>query len=182
MSKVGKKPITIPTWVTVTLDQDLVKATGPKGSLELKMYPGVKIKQVDSTLELSAEGYEMRKFWGLMRALVQNMIVGVSEGYSKKMLVFGVGYTAKAHWSNGIEFTLGLSHKVFHQIPAGVKIAFEKDAKNNDIITFESIDKELIGETCARVRAIKPPEPYKGAGIRFLDETIKLKPGKAASK
>ena len=143
MSKVGKKPIMIPEGVTISIDKDTVKASGPKGNLELTMYPGVTIKQVESTLELSADGYEMRKFWGLMRALVQNMIVGVSEGYAKKMLVFGVGYTAKPHGSNGIEFTLGLSHKVYHQIPVEVKLAFEKDSKNNDILSFESINKEL---------------------------------------
>lgn len=182
MSKVGKKPIDIPAGVEITLNGSNIVIKGPKGALSREIYPGVKVAQEGTTLQLSADGYEMRKFRGLMRALIQNMITGVSTGYTKKMLVFGVGYTAKAQGSNGIEFTLWLSHKVQHQIAEGVKIGFEKDPKNNDIITFEAIDKELLGETCARVRAIKPPEPYKGAGIRFTDEVIKLKPGKAASK
>ncbi len=96
-----------------------------------------------------------------MRALIANMVTGVHTGYTKKMLVFGVGYTAKAQGSHGIELTLGLSHKVQHKVSPEVTLKFEKDTKNNDIIIFECIDKEVLGETCARVRAIKPPEPYK---------------------
>ncbi|MFA7285071.1 MAG: 50S ribosomal protein L6 [Candidatus Absconditabacterales bacterium] len=182
MSKVGKKPIEIPSGVEVSMQGDVITVKGPKGSLHRTVYPGVTVEIEGNSIQVSAEGYEMRKFWGLMRALIANMVIGVHTGYSKKMLVFGVGYTAKSHGSDGIEFTLGLSHKVQHKVPHGVTLAFEKDTKNNDIIGFTSIDKELLGETCARIRAIKPPEPYKGAGIRFLDEVIKLKPGKAASK
>lgn len=182
MSKVGKKPIHIPAWVEVTLHNGIVTVKWPKGTLTKPMYPGVTMTQEWENLQLSAEGYEMRKFWWLMRALIQNMVTGVAQWYSKKMLVLWVWYTAKAHGSNGIEFTLGLSHKVYHTLPDGIKVNFEKDNKNNDIMTFESIDKELLGEACARVRLIKAPEPYKWAGIRFTDEFIKLKPGKAAAK
>lgn len=182
MSKVWKKPIELPSGVEVSIQDDHIVVKWPKGTLERAIYPGVNIQQEWSQLLITAEWYEMRKFWGLMRALIQNMVTGVSTGYGKKMLVFGVWYTAKPRWSDWIEFTLGLSHKVQHKIAPGIKLSFEKDSKNNDIIWFESIDKELLGETCARVRAIRPPEPYKWAGIRFVDEYIKLKPGKAASK
>lgn len=182
MSKVWKKPIAIPAWVQVEIQNSEITVKWPKGTLHRSIYPGVSASVEWSELVITAEWYEMRKFWGLMRALIQNMVTGVSEWYSRKMLVFWVGYTAKPFGSNGIEFTLWLSHKVQHHIPSGVSLSFEKDPKNNDIICFQSIDKELLGETCARVRAIKPPEPYKWAGIRYTDETIKLKPGKAASK
>ncbi len=182
MSKVGKKPIILPAWVTLSLQDDTITVTGPKGTLKRVLYPWVSLKQEWDSIVLGAEWYEMRKFRWLMRSLVQNMITGVSAWYAKKMLVFWVWYTAKTYWSNGIEFTLGLSHKVHHEVPAWIKVTFEKDPKGNDLILFESHDKELLGEACARVRSIKPPEPYKWAGIRFTDETIKLKPGKAAAK
>lgn len=182
MSKVWKKPIFLPVWVEVQILNNEITVKGPKWSLHRSIYSWVSARVEWSELIISAEWYEMRKFRGLMRALIQNMVTWVSEWYSRKMLVFGVWYTAKPSWSNWIEFTLWLSHKVQHQIPTWVSLSFEKDPKNNDIICFQSIDKELLGETCARVRAIKPPEPYKWAGIRFTDEVIKLKPGKAASK
>lgn len=182
MSKVWKKPIILPAGVQVEIHNGEITVKGPKWSLHRSIYPGVSAKVEWNELLISAEWYEMRKFRWLMRALIQNMVTWVSEGYTRKMLVFWVWYTAKSFWSSWIEFTLWLSHKVQHQIPSWVSISFEKDSKNNDIICFQSIDKELLGETCARVRAIKPPEPYKWAGIRYTDEVIKLKPGKAASK
>lgn len=182
MSKVWKKPILLPAWVDVILENWSITVKGTKWTLKRNIYPGVQAKVEWNELILSAEGYEMRKFRWLMRALIQNMVIGVSEWYIKKMLVFWVGYTAKALWSHGIEFTLGLSHKVQHTIADEVALSFEKDNKNNDIIVLSSIDKELLWETCAKIRAIKPPEPYKWAGIRFTNEVIKLKPGKAASK
>lgn len=182
MSKVGKKPIILPAWVTLSLQDENITVTGPKGTLKRALYPWVSLRQEWESIILTAEWYEMRKFWWLMRSLVQNMIIWVDTWYTKKMLVFGVGYTAKPHGVNGIEFTLGLSHKVHHQIPSWITLSFEKDQKGNDILLFQSYDKELLGEACARVRAIKPPEPYKWAGIRFTDEVIKLKPGKAAAK
>lgn len=182
MSKVWKKPIEIPAGVEIQLSGSIITVKWPKWSLSREVYPGVKVEQEWTNLQVSAEGYEMRKFWWLMRALIQNMVTGVSLWYNRKMLVFGVGYTAKQLGTDGIEFTLWLSHKVQHKLPSWISISFEKDPKNNDIISFSCIDKELLWETCARVRAIKPPEPYKGAWIRFTDEIIKLKPGKAASK
>lgn len=182
MSKVWRKPIEIPAGVEITIQGDHIAVKGPKGTLQRDIYPGVVFTQKDNILEVSAKGYEMRKFWWLMRALVQNMITGVHTGFTNKMLVTGVGYTAKASGSNGIEFTLGLSHKVQFAVPEGVKIGFEKDPKNNDIIVLESIDKEQLGQVCSKIKAVRPPEPYKGAGIRFANEKIKLKPGKTASK
>ena len=181
MSKVGKNPIILPAWVTATINSDVVEVQGPKGKLSQKIYPGVEIKLEDTTLTLSCADVELRKYRGTMRALVAHMVKGVSEGYTKTLQVIGVGFDA-ALQGNMINFKLGFSHPVSFAIPTGIEVKVEKDPKGNALIHLASHDKQLIGQVAAKIRELKKPEPYKGKGIRFLGEVIKLKAGKAAGK
>jgi large subunit ribosomal protein L6 len=181
MSKIGKKVILIPAGVTVTVDNSLVTVKGPKGSLNYTLLSGVLVSQDEGLLAVAVADDSKRNFWGLTRALIQNMVIGVSEGYTIKLHILGVGFGAKIAGKN-IDLALGFSHPVKYTLPAAVDATVEKDPKGNDIITLTSIDKELIGETAAQIRRHKMPEPYKGKGIRFFGEQIKLKAGKAAKK
>lgn len=180
MSKVWKKPIKIPAGVTITIDGDLVKVTGPKWTLEQSIqYVSLDIK--DDILTISSTDPEKTNYRWLYRALVQNMVTGVSDGFEKKLLVYGVGYAVK-DLGKTLEFSLGLSHKKKFEIPQGITYKLEKDSKNNDIIVLSSHDKQFLWQICDKIKSMKKVEPYKGTGIRFVDEYIKLKPGKAAAK
>jgi len=181
MSKIGKKMIEIPTWVELHIDGSTVRVKGPKWELSHTFVPGVMI-QVDGTHAItSVENKDQRNFWWLSRTLLANMIHWVTHGYEKKLLVMGVGYSAKIEGTNFI-FALWLSHKVNFSIPQSIQAKVEQDIKWNYIITLNGIDKQYLGEYAAKVKALKKPEPYKGKGIRYFDEYIKLKPGKAAKK
>lgn len=180
MSKVWKKPIHIPTWVVVHLDSDFVKVTWPKWMLE-QSTQYVDIKQDGEMLIVSSTDLEKTNYRGLYRALIQNMVVGVSTWFEKKLLVYGVWYNVKETWKI-LEFSLWLSHKKTFTIPDGVAHKLEKDPKGSDVIVLSSHDKQLLWQVCDQIKALKRIEPYKGTGIRFLNEYIKLKPGKAASK
>lgn len=181
MSKIGKKSIAIPSGVEVTLSGSTVSVKGGKGTLSYTLLDGVMAKVEDNAVTVSVDSDEKKNLRGLSRTLIANMVQGVSEGYEKKLQILGVGYTAKMQGTN-IQFALGFSHPVLFTVPQVVKAAIEKDPKGNDIITLTSIDKEVIGETAAKIRALKKPEPYKGKGIRYMDEVVKLKAGKAAKK
>lgn len=181
MSKIGKKSIALPSGVEVTITGKAVAVKGPKGSLSYTLLDGVFAAVQEGEVVVTIEDDSKKNLWGLSRTLIANMVEGVSKGYEKKLQVLGVGYTAKMQGTN-IQFALGFSHPVVFNVPKIVTASVDKDPKGNDIITLVSIDKEVIGETAAKIRALKAPEPYKGKGIRYIDEVVKLKAGKAAKK
>ncbi|MCF7835059.1 50S ribosomal protein L6 [Candidatus Gracilibacteria bacterium] len=181
MSKIGKKPIIIPDGVEVTIEKNLIKVKGPKGELSYNFLDCVNLKKEEKELIVEVLDDEKRNIWGLTRTLISNMVEGVTNGYEKKLLVTGVGYLAKLE-GNKLVLSLGLSHKVNFEVPKDIEVAVDQDPKGNSIITMKSIDKQNLGEVAANIRFLRPPEPYKGKGIRYFDEVIKLKAGKSAKK
>ncbi|MBP6910084.1 50S ribosomal protein L6 [Patescibacteria group bacterium] len=181
MSKIGKKSIAIPSGIEVTINGQTVSVKGTKGTLSYTLLQGVSAVIADGEITVSIDHDDKKNLWGLSRTLIANMIEGLHKGYEKKLQVLGVGYTAKMQGTN-LQLALGFSHPIVFNVPKVVTASTEKDPKGNDIITLVSIDKEVIGETAAKIRALKAPEPYKGKGIRYIDEVIKLKAGKAAKK
>lgn len=181
MSKIGKKPLSIPQGVEVELAENSVKVTGPKGTLSLNIPYGVKIEKNESELVFSILDDQYKNLWGLARTLVANMVEGVSNGYEKKLLIIGVGYSAKVE-GNTLILSLGYAHKVNFPIPEAIEIRTEQDPKGNTVVFISGISKELVGEVAAKIRSMKKPEPYKGKGIRYFDEFVKIKPGKSAKK
>jgi large subunit ribosomal protein L6 len=183
MSKLAKKPIQLPEGVKFEYqkDKNLVKVIGPKGQLELeiKMAKYVDIVNEDNLVYVKRkeETKEGKMYQGLYYALVRNMVKGVTEGYKKVLEVVGVGYQASLQGNDKLVFKVGYSHPVVFQIPKGITITLDQKGQE---ITVSGIDKYLVGETAAKIRAIKPPEPYKGTGIKYKDEYIIRKPGKAA--
>lgn len=178
MSRIGKKPISVPKGVKLDLKPSHIKVTGPKGSLERDILPEIELKFEKDTLSVSGRDRSKRTnaFTGLTRSLINNMVEGVCDGFKKKLVVEGVGYKVSVA-GNVLTLNVGYSNPVDYKLPAGVKAAVEK----NDII-LESIDKELLGQTAAKIRQIRKPEPYKGKGIRYDGEYIARKVGKAAGK
>jgi large subunit ribosomal protein L6 len=181
MSKIGKKSISIPEGVEVVVDNSVVRVKGPKWELSEKLLDGVSVAIADGVITVSVDSEEKRKFWGLYRSLIANMVVGVTEGYEKKLHIIGVGYGAQAQWQK-LVLSLGYSHKIDFNLPASISGSVEQDAKGNAIVTLQSIDKQLIGQVAAQIRDLRKPEPYKGKWVRYFGEEIKLKPGKAAAK
>jgi len=189
MSRVGKDPIVIPEKVTVDVKGQHIKVTGPLGTLERDLNDGISIKIKDNQVLVSRKDDEKqtRSLHGLNRSLIANMVEGVSKGYMKKLMIVGTGYKAesKGKW---LVFSLGFSHDVYFEIPKEVKIEIEKIGRAEassipglqTVIDFRSHDKEMLGAVCAAVRDIKPPECYKGKGIRYAEEHIRIKPGKVA--
>lgn len=183
MSRIGKQPVAIPSGVTVEITADAVIAKNAKHSLSVKILEGVKVEQVDNTLQVSIENPEIKEqkaFWGLTRSLIQNMMVGLSEGYKKSLEIVGVGYKFDVKGPQKMELSLGFSHKVNVEAPAGIVIENDKDNKN--VIHLSSHDKQLLGYFAAYVRSLKKPEPYKGKGIKYVGEHIRRKAGKTAGK
>jgi large subunit ribosomal protein L6 len=178
MSRIGRKPITVPAGVTVEIAGQNVKVTGPKGTLELVILPGIKIEQDGSTLNVSktVETPETGRLFGLMRTLVDNMVIGVSQGFTRALEINGVGFRA-AVAGDTITLSLGFSHPVIFTLPQGVEAKIEKN-----VITLTGFDKQLVGQVAANIRALKKPEPYKGKGIKYVEETIRRKAGKTATK
>lgn len=181
MSKVWKNPITLPAGVTAMVSNDVIEIKWPKGTLTQAIYPGIVAKVEENIVTLTCDNVELWKYWGTMRALVSNMAQGVSDGYTKTLQVIGVGFDASLA-GNAINFKLGFSHPVKFDVPTGIEVKIDKDPKGNSLITLTSHDKQLIGQTASKIRGLKKPEPYKGKGIRFLWEVVKLKAGKAAKK
>ncbi len=179
MSKVGKKPVVIPEGVEVVLNGKDLTVKGPKGELKYVLLDGVNLKIEEKEIIVSVDNADLNKFWGLTRALVANMVEGVSQGYEKKLHIIGVGYGAQLSGKT-LVLSLGLSHKVEFPIIDGIDAKVEQDPKGNAIVTLSGIDKQLVGEVAAKIKALRKPEPYKGKGIRYFGEEIKLKPGKAA--
>jgi large subunit ribosomal protein L6 len=181
MSRIGKLPIAIPSGVTVTVDGNVVTVKGRKGELTQVVNPDIKVEVVDGHVSVSrpTDDKEHRALHGLYRALINNMVIGVSEGYKKEMELVGVGYRAN---SNGqvLELSLGFSHNIFFQLPKEIKVETKSERNKNPLIILESADKQLIGQVCSKIRSFRKPEPYKGKGIMFVGEEIRRKSGKSA--
>lgn len=186
MSRIGKLPISIPAGVTVSQKDGVVTVKGPKGELSqkidssivMKLEDGHAIFEIDENSPVNIK--QKQAFHGLYRALVNNMIVGVSEGYKKTMELVGVGYRV-SNQGNVVEFSLGYTHPIFIQLPKEVKVETKSERNQNPIITLESCDKALLGLICAKIRSFRMPEPYKGKGILFQGEVIRRKSGKTAA-
>ncbi len=178
MSRIGKMPITIPSGVTVTVDDNEVTVTGPKGTLKQNKLPGLQLKQEDNQLIVSRLSEDPTAFatFGLMRSLVQNMVTGVTQGFSKKLEINGVGFRV-AQQGAGLKLNLGYSHDVIYAIPTGVTTALDQN-----VITISGIDKQQVGQVAAEIRALKKPEPYKGKGIKYVGEHIIRKSGKTGKE
>ena len=186
MSRIGKLPINIPAGVTVTLKDNVVSVKGPKGELSQAVDPSiiVTIENNEITFAIdeandTVEQKQKQAFHGLYRALVNNMVVGVSEGYSKEMELVGVGYRV-SNQGNLIEFNLGYTHAIFLQVPAEIKVETKSERNKNPYIKLEPCDKQLLGLVCAKIRSFRKPEPYKGKGILYVGEQIRRKSGKSA--
>jgi large subunit ribosomal protein L6 len=182
MSRIGKLPVSIPAGVTVVVDSDnVVKVKGPKGELFQKVDPSITVKVEDGHVVLTRSNDEKqeRAFHGLYRALVHNMVVGVSEGYKKELELVGVGYRA-SNKGNILELSLGYTHPILLQLPSEIKLETKSERNKNPLIILESCDKQLLGLVCAKIRSFRMPEPYKGKGIKFVGEEIRRKSGKSA--
>ncbi len=181
MSRIGKLPISIPAGVSVTLNGDVVTVKGPKGELSQYVNPLISVEVADGQILLTrkSDDKQERAFHGLYRSLINNMVIGVSEGYKKELELVGVGYRATAT-GNIIEFSLGYSHNIFLQLPAEIKVETKAERNKNPLVLLESCDKQLIGQVCSKIRSFRKPEPYKGKGIKFVGEEIRRKSGKSA--
>ena len=175
MSRIGKKAVAIPSGVTVTLDGQTVAVKGPKGQLSWTLPDEIEVRQEGSELQFAKRNDDQRaqSMWGLSRTLVNNMVVGVTQGYEQTLELVGVGYRA-AMKGQALSMQLGFSHDVDIAPPAGVAFATPRQTE----IRISGIDKQLVGETAARIRRIRPPEPYKGKGVRYAGEKVRRKEGK----
>jgi large subunit ribosomal protein L6 len=179
MSRIGKRPIPIPDKVTITLEGQTVSVKGPKGQLSRSLVPEVSVEQEDSILLVKRrnESRLARQRHGLSRTLVANMVEGVSQGFQKRLEIQGVGYRAQIQGKN-LSLSVGYSHPVVIEPPDGIQLGVE----NNTNVTVSGIDKEIVGNIAASIRAVRPPEPYKGKGIRYSGEVVRRKVGKAGKK
>ena len=180
MSRIGKKPVAIETGVTVEVSGKTVKVKGPKGELSYTFLPEVSVK-VEGALvvvERKDDTDRSKARHGLTRQLIQNMIIGVSKGYEKQLEIIGVGYKAQAK-GKSVTLNLGHSHPSEYKAPEGIEIT--QDEKNKNILFIRGIDKHIVGQVAADIRSYRPPEPYKGKGVKYIDEHIIRKPGKAAA-
>lgn len=182
MSRIGKAPIAIPAGVTVTVSGEKVTVKGPKCTLEQTVHSDLSVKVEDGHVIVTrpTDDREHRAQHGLWRALIHNMVVGVSEGYRKEMELVGVGYRATAT-GQVLELALGYSHAIYIKLPPEVKVEAKSERNKNPLIILESDDKQLLGQVCAKIRSLRKPEPYKGKGIKFVGEIIRRKSGKSAS-
>lgn len=177
-------PIDIPAGVSIEVSNDnLVTVKGPKGELTQQVDKNltIKVEENQCTVSRSGEDKDQKSKHGLYRSLVNNMVIGVSEGYTIQQELVGVGYRAEVKNGNRLELSLGYSHDIFIEMPDEVKVEAKTERRQNPIITLTSIDKQLIGQVAAKIRSFRPPEPYKGKGIRFVGEQLRRKAGKAAS-
>ncbi len=184
MSRIGKMPIAIPAGVEIKVDDNnIVTVKGPKGELKQQIDPDIKLEVEDGELNVTrpTDQKRHRAMHGLYRSLVNNMVEGVSTGFTKEMELVGVGYRA-SNTGNLLELSLGYSHPVMFYIPDEIKLETVSEKGKNPIIKLFSTDKQLLGQIAAKIRAFRKPEPYKGKGIRFVGEEIRRKAGKAAAK
>jgi len=178
MSRIGKQPISIPSGVTITVEHDFVTVTGPKGTLKQFTMPGVnvEVKENEAVVTRESDEKEHRSKHGLVRTLVNNMVVGVTEGFSKKLEVNGVGFKV-ALAGTDLKMSLGFSHEIVYKLPEGITAKVDKNT-----IVVSGISKQAVGQAAAEIRAFKKPEPYKGKGIKYSDERILRKSGKSGKE
>ena len=183
MSRIGNKPISIPEGVTLTNNGDSVTVKGPKGELTQPFDSEFTLTEQDGAYALArpTEQKRHKALHGLYRSLINNAVIGVSEGYKKEMELVGVGYRANVQ-NNVLELTLGHSHNIFLQVPAEIRVTADNPKGKSPTVTLEGIDKQLIGDVAAKIRSLRKVEPYKGKGVRFVGEQIRRKAGKTAAK
>lgn len=181
MSRIGNAIINIPAGVTVSQNGETVTVKGPKGELSQELSGGISIEQNDGVLTVTrpSDSKQHKALHGLYRALINNMVVGTSEGFTKQLELVGVGYRA-SHSGQKLELALGFSHGIVVELPAEVKVDTQTEKGKNPIITLSSHDKQLLGMVTAKIRSFRKPEPYKGKGIRFVGEEVRRKAGKSA--
>ena len=179
MSRIGKKPVTIPKGVTVTLDGSKITVKGPKGELHRSLPGAMKVSMKDDTVivERPSDENEHKALHGLTRTLVANMIEGVTAGFSKQLEIIGVGYKAEQR-PYGLQLALGFSHPIEYRAPAGIKLTAPQPTQ----VSIEGANKEMVGQVAAEIRSFRPPEPYKGKGIKYVGEQVRRKAGKAGGK
>jgi large subunit ribosomal protein L6 len=183
MSRIGNLPITLPAKVEVKVSGDTIQVKGPKGELSQKLVDGITLNIDGSTITVAraSESKEHRSLHGLYRSLVNNMIVGVSQGFRKEQELVGVGYKA-TNQGQLLDLVLGYSHHFIFELPAEIKVTTKQEKGQNPTIILESVDKQLLGAVAAKIRSLRTPEPYKGKGIKFSGEVLRRKAGKSAAK
>ena len=184
MSRIGKQPVKIPNGVTITVGNDnVVTVKGPKGELKQTIDRDIKVEVKDGEVNLSrpTDQIRHRALHGLYRALISNLVKGVTEGYKKNLELVGVGYKA-SNQGNLLDLSLGYSHNIIFEVPKELKLATAQEKGQNPTISLEGVDKQLIGQVAAKIRGLRKPEPYKGKGVKYVGEVIRRKAGKAAGK
>jgi large subunit ribosomal protein L6 len=183
MSRIGKKPINIPSNVEIKIDGNVVSAKGPLGELKQEVHSDLNLSLEDGILNIErpSESKEHKSAHGLYRSLINNMVNGVSEGFKTQQELVGVGYRAEAK-GQLLELNVGFSHAIFMEIPQEIKITTQAEKGKAPLITMESFDKQLLGQVAAKIRSFRAPEPYKGKGIKFVGEELRRKAGKTAAK
>src|SRR5215217_4817243 len=184
MSRIGKAAVPVPNGVTITIGNDnVVTVKGPKGELKQSIDRDIKVEVADGSINITrpTDQIRHRALHGLSRALLANLVKGVTDGYEKKLELIGVGFKA-ANQGNVLDLSLGYSHNIIFEIPKELKVATAQEKGQNPMITLESIDKQLLGQVAAKIRSLRKPEPYKGKGVKFAGEVLRRKAGKAAGK
>ena len=184
MSRIGKKAVAVPSGVTITVGKDNVIAVkGPKGELKQSIDRDITVEVTDGQINFvrPTDQIRHRALHGLYRAIVANLVKGVTLGYERKLELIGVGFKA-SNAGNVLDLSLGYSHNIIFEVPKEIKVATAQEKGQNPIITLEGIDKQLIGQVCAKIRSLRKPEPYKGKGIKFVGEALRRKAGKTAAK
>ena len=182
MSRIGNSPINIPEGVTIQFENNIINAKGKLGELSQEINPAITLNIDEKTITLSRKNdqKENRSMHGLYRALIYNMVHGVSEGYTKKLELIGVGYRAATNGQK-LDFSVGFSHNIVFDIPQEIKVTAETEKGKAPVITLTSHDKQLLGAVASKIRSFRKPEPYKGKGIRYVDEYVRRKAGKTAA-
>ena len=184
MSRIGKAPITVPSGVTVTVGSDnVITVKGPKGELKQPIDRDIKVEVKDGEITFTrpTDQIRHRALHGLSRALIANLVKGVTDGYTRKLELIGVGFKA-ANSGNVLDLALGYSHNIIFEVPKELKVATAQEKGQNPTITLEGTDRQLIGQVAAKIRSLRKPEPYKGKGVRYAGEVVRKKAGKAAGK
>ncbi len=184
MSRIGRKPVDVPSGVTITVSKDnVITVKGPKGELQQPIDRDIAVEIKDNLVQFNrpTDQIRHRAMHGLYRSLISNMVKGVTEGFKKEMELVGVGYKA-ANQGNILDLSLGYSHNILFEIPKELKVSTAQEKGKNPVITLESIDKQLLGQVCAKIRSLRKPEPYKGKGVKFVGEVLRRKAGKSAGK
>jgi len=179
MSRIGKKPITIPKGVTVKIDGNTVAVQGPKGKLDTPLPVGIKMEQKDGHLLAIRQDDSQAAVHGLARALVNNAVEGVTKGWAKELEIVGIGYRAEMKGKGLVVFTLGYSHPIEYPLPSGIEVAVDPKQTR---LTVSGIDRQKVGQVSAEMRALRPPDPYKNKGVRYVGERLKKKVGKTGAK